>query len=400
MTGMEQKYPNRLKQTIKQSGFTVESMAMETKIPVRTLFDYCAGRVPIPKDRLEILANALGYPTYSIVPKMMREDGELEPDIEGQMNAEENEKPILSVQRANHLQAWLIDSIEDGIRLRWQLYYTSRNTLTNDGLRNQIMKLEFLADENSGEREKICRVLAQNYQLAGSLARDKFQYSAAKVYFRKAQKVIDVNEVPDMGATAVARHALVYLRQSQNHLGKALQLYKDAAIIATHAMPHVQAYVLSGLAEAYARNGEKDECYRALDQAERYLHRAQYMPVEEDFTYVYLTLQSLEDARGECHVLLGETDKGLQYLQSAQKQQDQKISRNYCRLLMQHSEAFFAGSQPDQCVKYALEGLQLARTLESVSNVHWSYEIYDKLLLSPWKNEGVVKELAEALKES
>jgi transcriptional regulator with XRE-family HTH domain len=398
MTGMEQKYPNRLKQAIKQSGFTVESIAVETRIPVRTLFDYCAGRVPIPKDRLEILAHALGYPTHFLVSKMMQ--GEAEHGVEDQVHGEDAGKLIVSTQKVNPYQTWLIDSIEDGIRLRWQLYYTSRNTLTNDGLRNQIMKLEFLADENSEDRERICRVLAQNYQLAGSLARDRFQYSSAKDYFRKAQRVIDVNEVPDMGATAVARHALVYLRQSQNHLGKALQLYKDAATIATHAMPHVRAYVLSGLAEAYARNGERDECYHALDQAERYLHRSQYMPVEEDFTYVYLTLQSLEDARGECYVLLGEADKGLRYLQSAQKQQDQKISRNYCRLLMQHSEAFFAAGQPDQCVRYALEGLQLARTLESVSNVHWSYEIYDKLLLSLWKNEGVVKELAEALKES
>ncbi len=66
---------------------------------------------------------------------------------------------------------------------------------------------------------------------------------------------------------------------------------------------------------------------------------------------------------------------------------------------MQHAEAFFAAGQSDQCVKYALEGLQLARTLENVSNVHWSYEICDTFLLSVWKNKGVVKELAEALKE-
>lgn len=397
MTSSSQRYPNRLKQTIKQSGFTVERMAAETDIPLRTLFDYCAGRVPVPKDRLEVLAHALGYSREYLVPKMIQEE---EAEFEAGNHMDEPDKEISAFpgRRTGHLQTWLLDSIEDGTRLRWQLYYTSRNTLTNDGLRNQMMKLEFLADEGHEDRERICRVLAQNYQLAGSLARDKFQYSAAKDYFHKARKVIDINEVPDMGAIAIARHALVYLRQGHNHLGKALQLYKDAATIADHAMPHVRAYVLSGLAEAYARNGEKDECYHALDQAERYLHRAHYMSVEEDFTYVYLTLQSLEDARGECHVLLGETEKGLHYLQSAQKQQDQKISRNYCRLLMQHAEAFFAAGQPDQCVRYALEGLQLARTLESVSNVHWSYEIYDKLLLSVWKNEGVVKELEEALK--
>src|SRR5450755_274607 len=74
MTSSSQRYPNRLKQTIKQSGFTVERMAAETDIPLRTLFDYCAGRVPVPRDRLEVLAHALGYSMEYLVPKMIQEE--------------------------------------------------------------------------------------------------------------------------------------------------------------------------------------------------------------------------------------------------------------------------------------------------------------------------------------
>jgi transcriptional regulator with XRE-family HTH domain len=48
-------------------------------------------------------------------------------------------------------------------------------------------------------------------------------------------------------------HALVYLRQSPNYLGKALQMYNDAATIVTQAMPHVRAYVFSSLAEAICK---------------------------------------------------------------------------------------------------------------------------------------------------
>jgi hypothetical protein len=68
-----QKYPNRLRQSIKQSGFTIESVALETEIPLRTLFDYCAGRVPVPNDRLEVLAHALGYPREYLVPIYAKE---------------------------------------------------------------------------------------------------------------------------------------------------------------------------------------------------------------------------------------------------------------------------------------------------------------------------------------
>ena len=62
------KFPNHLRQAIKQCGLTIQNVATETGIPLRTLFDYCAGRVPIPKERLESLASMLGYPSHHLVP--------------------------------------------------------------------------------------------------------------------------------------------------------------------------------------------------------------------------------------------------------------------------------------------------------------------------------------------
>jgi len=35
------------------------------------------------------------------------------------------------------------------------------------------------------------------------------------------------------------------------------------------------------------------------------LSKVTTIPIEEDFGYVHLTLQSLADSRGECYVLLG-----------------------------------------------------------------------------------------------
>ena len=73
------------------------------------------------------------------------------------------------------------------------------------------------------------------------------------------------------------------------------------------------------------------------------------------------------------------------------------MSRNLCRVLMQQAEAYLAADYPDQCVQYAIQGLQIARTLESTSNVNWSREIHTKLLRSKWKGESAVGELAAAL---
>ena len=62
------KFPNNLRACIKQSGYTVQEIAGEANIPLRTLFDYCAGKTPIPRKRLETLTALLGYPVEQIVP--------------------------------------------------------------------------------------------------------------------------------------------------------------------------------------------------------------------------------------------------------------------------------------------------------------------------------------------
>ena len=241
-------------------------------------------------------------------------------------------------------------------------------------------------------------ILAQNYQLAGSLARDQFRYNEAERSFRKAQYIASEANLPDLISSALARHGLVFLRQER--VDQALKLYRQAWDAAKHAEPYTKAYILSGLAEAEARDGHAVACYRLLDQAEQLTDQSQSVPLEEDFAYVQLTMQSLQDARGECFVLLGEPLKGLDYLQAAESKLDQKMSRNHCRLMMQQSEAFLAAGQPDQCVQHALQGLHLARQLESRSNIHWSREIHTKLQRSKWKNEPVVGQLQAAINQA
>ncbi len=309
------------------------------------------------------------------------------------LNLEETEK--LTSHASSHLQSWMLDSLENGTRSRWHLYYSSSNSITEEGLLSQIEILERLADDGSADERRIYRILAQSYQLAGSLARDDFRYSSAKKYFREAQRLAHEASSPDLEATAVARHGLVLLRQERYE--DALKMYQGAAELASRAEPHVKAYVFSGLAEALARNKHRSDSYRSLDQAQKLLDRSRIISLEEDFTHIRLTAQSLEDTRGECYVLLGEPNKGLDYLRTALQQLDPTMSRRRCRLLMQQAEAHLAAGRPDQCVRYALKGLQLAQALGSTGNINWASEIHGKLLASKWKGEPVVGELAAAI---
>src|SRR3989442_1983454 len=101
----------------------------------------------------------------------------------GLLHLEETE--TLPGERPSRLKTGMIESLEEGIRTRWQLYYTTSNTSTEDGLPSQIAILEQLADEGGNEEQRLARLLSQAYQLVGTLARERFQSQRARMYFRE-----------------------------------------------------------------------------------------------------------------------------------------------------------------------------------------------------------------------
>ena len=300
----------------------------------------------------------------------------------------------LSEQSIVSLHPNTLKNLENDIQLRWQTYYSSSNQVTEEGLLEQIEILEQLADEGKENAQSTARLLSQNYQLAGTLARDNFKYSRAKKYFRDALHFAKDARSPDLISSSIARHALVLLRQER--IDNALLMYSEAIDLAKNAQSIVRGYINSGFAEALARKGLRDNCYRTLDLAEN-LIKAKNISSEDDLAFVHLTIQSLQDKRGECYVLSGQSQKGIEYLQTAEKFLDRNLSRNHCRLLFQQAEAFLAASEPDTCVAYAIEGLQLARILGSAGNMNWASEIHDKLLASAWKNEPITGKLGAAI---
>ena len=305
------------------------------------------------------------------------------------------EVDILSQYGKISLDNWLVDSWENEMFSRWELYYASNSLITERGLLEQIRKLEHHADAGSRNQYRISGILSKDYQLAGSLARDHFHYSDAKKYLREAHRLAEVAQSVDLAAMSVERLAVVLLRQE--HIEEALNVYQQTLELAHHAQPHIKVYIWIGLGEAFARNGRKDDCYRTLDRAQKLLAQYSTVPVEKDMAHIRLTMESMDSTRGECSVLLGEPQKGLDYLQSAFRKLDLTMTRRRCRLSMQQAEAYLAAGQPDACVDMTLQGLRLAQALISNENVNWACEIHTKLLASRWQNEPMVGQLRKAI---
>lgn len=293
------------------------------------------------------------------------------------------------------LDTWIVDSWENETYSRWELYYSSNNRITERGLLEEIGKLEQHADTNPRDERRVMSILAQDYQLAGSLARDSFKYSNAKKYFREAYRLATRAESVDLAAISVERLAVVHLRQE--HFEEALKIYQEALAVAERAQSYIKAYIWVGLGEAFARNKRVDDCYHALDQAQKFLTHLPFVPLEKDIAHIHFSMESVESTRGECYVLLGEPLKGLDPLRIAYRKLDPTMSRRRCRLLMQQAEAYLVAGLPDSCVDMTLQGLQLAQALASKENINWACEIHTKLLASRWRDEPMVGQLRKAI---
>jgi transcriptional regulator with XRE-family HTH domain len=124
----------------------------------------------------------------------------------------------LSERGIGLLKPVMLKGFEDSIQSRWQLYYSSSNQATREGLIDQIEMLEQLADIGGVDERRLARILSQHYQLAGNLARDDFKYRRARNYLRDALDFAREAQSPDLIATSVTRHAVVLLRQAVRNL--------------------------------------------------------------------------------------------------------------------------------------------------------------------------------------
>jgi transcriptional regulator with XRE-family HTH domain len=65
------RYPNRLRAWIKQEGYTFREIAAEMGIPESTLYEWAAGRRPIPHQMRARFAGLFGCTVEDVIPEQM-----------------------------------------------------------------------------------------------------------------------------------------------------------------------------------------------------------------------------------------------------------------------------------------------------------------------------------------
>ncbi|UMP07491.1 helix-turn-helix domain-containing protein [Amycolatopsis sp. EV170708-02-1] len=154
-------------------------------------------------------------------------------------------------------------------------------------------------------RQRLCRLAADLFQLAGEIYFDGDRYTDAAHCYSLAAAASKEAGAPDLWACALTRHAFiaVYERQFSDaapllDLAAALASRGDTGLSTRHWVAAVQAETFAGL-------GDLDACQRSLDHAAEVQHLTGQV---HNGGWLRFDGSRLAEERGTCFVTLGRLD--------------------------------------------------------------------------------------------
>jgi transcriptional regulator with XRE-family HTH domain/tetratricopeptide (TPR) repeat protein len=306
------KFPNNLRKIIKQAGFTVQEVAQETGIPLRTLFDYCKGNVSIPKKKREKLALIIGCSEHDLEPlSSIKQDSVEVQGITDSSAFEQfpvgssegsvvNELPQVLSRRSvlglgvgvaaeltgDLVNIWADDLLSvyaQGIAACQDLYFGGNPHHVEALLPLYCSQTALLAQRPSPLQRSAARLASQAQQLACEVFTDREDFGNAEQAGRQAFLYGELAD--DLNLQVASLILLANLRFHRKLSTAALWAYERAvSLLNEHVTPLLKGRTYAGIAEVYAMRGQFQESMRAMGQA--YEHYP--MKPENDPAYPYL----------------------------------------------------------------------------------------------------------------
>lgn len=433
-----QKYPNHLRQSIKQSGFTIESIAGETEIPLRTLFDYCAGRVPIPKDRLDVLAHALGYPREYLVPTYPNRNNGLalssheDEQDHGWIVAEVTNNVdklrrkflqqllnansalfFLSHENLVNTDAWerLSLALNDPYRTDeatlvhleavtttyWELY---RSAIAKVDLLSSVLGQLFTVTQllrNSqplAVQNRLCCIASNTAQILGEIYFDMNDKDIAKAYYQLA--IETAQEVDNHALKAVALGRKGFLAIYNNEYEYALPALREAFSLAENTTTgKTKSWVKMMEAEALSNLRKKNECLSALEKTEQVFDQDR-SPTGEDKGWTGFTQSTMTGYKGICYVHLRLPKEARSLLQTALEGLPIGPTRRKALTLTDLATTYVQEKEIEEACKMATQALVCTAQTKSSRAVTKLLEFQQEL--QGWKDVACVKRFNSQLK--
>ncbi len=388
-------HPNRLREWIDRRGYKVARLAKDTDIPLRTLWDYIAGRVLIPPDRRQQLAVCLGCSTEELVSR--EEDTIMADQLRRELAKLLGLSPVLVASpmlelisrqtkhavRINELDPEFSAIYEDHLKLSWQLYYSFSAQMAASTINDRIQNIDSRLDYAGGQaRQDLLFFKCRFLQLDAVAARDRLDLQRSLERSEEAIALASHLDNAELLAASLFRRARTHLYMQ--HYDLAVQDLERALPYARRSRDPLKSYVFICLAEAYSLRSPEDlqvqkAAFALLDSVGEALRSSKKGQMDGDGSYTKVDVPGWAMERANVFGRFGHVDQAREALDEARKELGPAWTRWQGNLEIADAGVSLLENDVERCCTRLLNAVTIVRSTHSKSNAAKIEKIYTQL---------------------
>lgn len=445
MAAKSAKYPNQLRELIKQAGLTIKDVANESGIPLRTLFDYCRGDVPVPRKKLEDIAAVIGCSPYYLVPTMPRAGFDLLQSAKEQtdhwiptgvlsnldklrrdlivqmgelvtiagisllgpsediLNPDAWERLLATLDKPSRTDEATLIHLETLTDTYWSLYRTAIAKMDLlSSVSGHLMTVTRLLKTHQpvAVQFRLCSIVSNAAQILGEIYYDMDKIENAKIYYRLAVQAATEVDNHALKATALGREGFLPVYQGQP--SQALPLLKEAYTLAEGSTTgQTKAWIVMMEAEALARiEGKREACLSTLKKVDDVFYEGSVgledAPNRDDRKWTGFSQPTLIGYKGTCLLHLRQPEEARSMLLITLDTLPPGPTRRRSLVLADLALTYVQSQEIEEACKTAT--LALVYTAQSKSPRSLQRLKYFQKMLQPWRNLACVRRFSNAMK--
>jgi len=304
---------------------------------------------------------------------------------------DEHERVASVLSRSSRVDAQTIEHIEAVLwHCRQQDHLLGPQAVLTTVLAQRDLARALVPDCPAALRPRMLSVQSEASRQAGWLSFDLTQFDHAGYYYEDARALAHEAENTGLGALVLCEMSLLATWQDKPRIGIDHAVAAEQWANQTNDT-RLRAYTADVAARAYAADGQRDACVKALDTAHAALttadHHAQSYTTYNEAVHISI--------HGGCHLKLGETDLTVSYAQQSLQLLDRSRTRSLVMTIINLAEAYVQCNEIDEA----------ARLLGDAGNIaagHSSVRLIGRLEqaragMQPWQHTAAVRTLDERL---
>jgi transcriptional regulator with XRE-family HTH domain len=445
MAGKSSKYPNRIKEMIKQTGLTIKEVAEESGIPLRTLSEYCTGNVPVPRKKLEDIALVIGCSSHHLVPALphlgvdlvqssyeetdywistrglskldlLRRDFLLQmkrftslagislltPSDE-LFNPDAWERLLAVLKKPSHIDAQTLLHLETLTDEYWNLYYCVPVVadLLNSVSSHLVTVVRLLkTNQPSFAEDRLCSIASNTAQILGEIYDNTDKRERAKTCNKLAIRAAKEGKNNLLQAMALAREGFSPVYQGNPH--EALSpLHAAYALAEKNATGKTKSWMMMMEAEALASmGGKKKECVDLLNKVEETFYEentdSEEIPNRDDKKWTGFHQATLARYKGECFLNLHEPVEARSLLLKALENLPLGPTHRHARTAADLASSYIQSQEIEIACDTAIQALGYAAQAKSPGALQHLRKVQQDL--HPWQSLACVKRFSNAMR--